>query len=66
MKMLMLNSAQVITKTQLLDNICEDTPDCTDSSLKIHISNIRKKLRDKGGKDYIESVWGIGFKLADE
>lgn len=63
MKMLMLNPEQVITKSQLLDSICEDTPDCTDSSLKIHISNIRKKIRDISGNDYIESVWGIGFRL---
>ena len=36
-----------------------------ESSLKVHISNLRKKLRDAGHKDYIESVWGIGFKLMD-
>ena len=26
-------------------------------------SNLRKKLRTAGGRDYIESVWGIGFTL---
>ena len=34
-----------------------------ESSLRVHISNLRKKLRDTGGRDYIESVWGIGFKM---
>ena len=63
LKMLMQNPSQVITKSLLLDRISEDTPDCTESSLKIHVSNLRKKLRDIGGKDYIEAVWGIGFKL---
>ncbi len=37
-----------------------------ESSLKTHISHLRAKLREAGGKDYIESVWGIGFKLTDE
>lgn len=63
LKLLMLNPTQVITKSLMLDRISEDTPDCTESSLKIHISNLRKKLRDISGKDYIEAVWGIGFKM---
>lgn len=66
LKMLMLNPTQVITKSMMLERISEDTPDCTESSLKMHISNLRKKLRGAGGEDYIESVWGIGFKLRTE
>lgn len=63
LKLLMQNPSQVMTKTLLLERIGEDTPDCTESSLKIHISNLRKKLREVSGGEYIESVWGIGFKL---
>ena len=63
LKLLMQNARQVVAKTVILDRISEDTPDCTESSLKQHISNLRKKLRDAGGQDYIEAVWGIGFKL---
>lgn len=63
LKLLMKNPAQVITKSLLLDRISQDTPDCTESSLKMHISHLRKKLRDVSSKDYIEAVWGIGFKL---
>ena len=66
LKILMQNPTQVISKSLLLDRISEDTPDCTESSLKMHISNLRKKLRDVSGKDYIEAVWGIGFKLKVE
>ena len=65
LKLIMQNPKQVIAKSVMLDRISEDTPDCTESSLKQHISNLRKKLRDAGGRDYIESVWGIGFKLAE-
>ena len=64
LKLLMRNPGQVIAKAVILERITEDTPDCTDSSLKQHISNLRRKLREAGGKDYIEAVWGIGFKLA--
>lgn len=65
LKLLMQNPNQVITKSVMLDRISMDTPDCMESSLKVHISNLRKKLRDVNGKDYIEAVWGIGFKLSD-
>ena len=63
LKYLMQNSTRAVSKSQLLDHISIDTPDCTESSLKIHVSNLRRKLRDASGKDYIEAVWGIGFKL---
>ena len=64
LKLLMANPVQVITKSRLLEEIGLDTPDCTESSLKTHVSNLRKKLRDAGAGDCIESVWGIGFKMA--
>ncbi len=63
LKLLMSNPAQVVTKSRLLEEIFPDTPDCTERSLKTHISNLRKKLRDAGAGDCIESVWGIGFKM---
>ena len=66
LKLLMRNPGQVLAKSVLLDRIAEDTPDCTENSLKTHISNLRGKLRDTSGKDYIEAVWGIGFRLNPE
>lgn len=63
LKLLMQNPSQVITKSVMPDRISEDTPDCVESSLKVHVSNLRKKLKDVNGKDYIEAVWGIGFKM---
>lgn len=66
LKLLMENPRQVITRTVILDRISEDTPDCTESSLKVHVSNLRKKLRQATGRDYIEAVWGIGFKLKND
>ncbi len=64
LKLLIRNPEQVIAKSVILDRISEDTPECTERSLKQHVSNLRKKLHDACGKDYIEAVWGIGFKLS--
>ena len=64
-KLLMQNPRQVITKSQLLEQLSMDTPDCVESSLKVHVSNLRRKLREAGAGEVIEAVWGIGFKLAE-
>lgn len=66
LKLLLANPNRVIAKSVLLDRISLDTPDCTERSLKQHISNLRRKLQDASGVDYIETVWGIGFKLAEQ
>lgn len=63
LKLLMQNSHTPVGKTTILEKISYDTPDCTERSLKQHISNIRYKLKAVNGKDYIEAVYGIGFKL---
>ncbi len=65
LKLLMQNPKQAIAKSIILDRISLDTPDCTDSSLKQHISNLRHKLREAGAQGYIEAVWGIGFRLTN-
>lgn len=64
LKLLMENPSQVLAKSVLLDRISRDTPDCTERSLKQHISNLRKKIQDVSGIDPIETVWGIGFRLS--
>lgn len=66
LKLLIKNKNNVVTKSVILDEISLDTPDCMESSLKVHISNLRKKLRGANGRDCIESVWGIGFKINAE
>ncbi len=65
LKHLLLNLNQVITKNKLLDLISVDTEDCDENSLRVHISNLRKKIRDYTEDEYIESIWGIGFKIKD-
>ncbi len=65
LKLLMQNPTQIITKSRLPDRISEDTPDCTENSLKTHISHLRAKLRGETDKEYIEAVWGIGFKMKE-
>lgn len=63
LKLLMLSEGAPVGRTTILDKIAFDTPDCTERSLKQHISNIRKKLMTADNCDHIEAIYGIGFKL---
>lgn len=65
LKQLLINNGQVITKNRLLELIILDTEDCDENSLRVHISNLRKKIRDYSDVEYIESIWGIGFKIGE-
>lgn len=65
LKHLLLNPNQVITKNKLLDLISMDTEDCDENSLRVHISNLRRKIREYTENEYIESIWGIGFKMKE-
>lgn len=65
LKQLLLNTKEVVTKSKLLELISIDTLDCDENSLRVHISNIRKKIREYTDKEYIESVWGVGFKIKE-
>ncbi len=66
LRLLMANPGQVVTKSILTERISQDTPDGVENSLKVHISNLRRKLRERSGRDYIEAVWGIGFKMRQD
>ena len=65
LKLFLQNPNKVFSKSQILDKISSNTPDCTDGSLKVHVGNLRSKLRELCGREFLVSVWGIGFKLGD-
>ncbi len=62
----MENPKKVFSKSAVLDYIENYVPDGEESSVSVHISNLRKKLEEASGESYIETVWGIGFRFAKE
>lgn len=63
LKELLLNKDRVISKSNLLDVLSNYDTYIDEDSLRVHISNIRRKIRKYTNNEYIESVWGIGFKI---
>jgi DNA-binding response OmpR family regulator len=64
----MSNKNRVVTKESLIDHFWENGYDQTASNdlIYAHIKNLRHKILEKGGNDYIRTVYGIGYKLSDQ
>jgi DNA-binding response OmpR family regulator len=62
LELFMGNPKKVFTKANLYRSIWNDEFYGDDNTVNVHISKIRTKL----GGDYIQTVWGIGFKLQEE
>ena len=57
---------RVFTKQQIYEAVWQEAYAVEDKTITVHISNIRAKLRPSGTDSYIQTVWGIGFKLAED
>ncbi len=55
---------KVFTKQQIYEAVWQEEYAIEDKTINVHISNIRAKLRPSGTDSYIQTVWGIGFKLS--
>ncbi len=55
---------KVFTKQQIYEAVWQEDCAIEDKTINVHISNIRAKLRPSGTDSYIQTVWGIGFKLS--
>ena len=56
---------RVFTRQQIYEAVWQEAYAVEDKTITVHISNIRAKLRPSGTDAYIQTVWGIGFKLAE-
>ncbi|MCX4268157.1 MAG: response regulator transcription factor [Lachnospiraceae bacterium] len=57
------NPKRVFTKQMIYEYAWGEEYLAEDKSINVHISNIRSKLKKSGTDTYIQTVWGIGFKL---
>ncbi|MDO4317966.1 MAG: response regulator transcription factor [Lachnospiraceae bacterium] len=62
--LLMENPGRTCTKSRIYDSVWDDENSADDNTLNVHISKLRKKLRECSPEaDYIETVWGVGYRL---
>ncbi|MBO0994634.1 response regulator transcription factor [Bacillus sp. SD088] len=63
-ELLVKNPTRVFTKQDLYEFAWEDMYIGEDKTITVHISNIRHKIRNHTEETYIDTVWGIGFRLS--
>ena len=65
---LVINKNRLLTKQSIAEHLWGDYMDAADSFDFVyqHIKNIRKKIGQAGGKDYIHTVYGVGYKFKEE
>lgn len=56
---------KVFTKQELFRAAWNEDCVVEEKAVNVHVSNIRGKLKPTGTDGYLETVWGIGFKLAE-
>lgn len=61
------NKGKVISKNAIAEHLWGDGIDMADNFdfIYSHIKNIRKKLMEAGGNDYIQAAYGMGYKFTD-
>lgn len=64
LELLLSHPNKVFSKQDIYDYAWDDIYIGEDKTINVHISNIRKKLKEVSSEEYIETVWGIGFRLA--
>ena len=62
-ELLMTNPRKAFTKQEIFFAVWGEQYFTDDKAINVHISHIRSKLQGTGTEDYIQTVWGIGFKL---
>ena len=59
------NKNRVISKSAIVEHLWQDNIDESDTYnfLYTHIKNLRKKIMEKGGADYIQTIYGMGYNF---
>ena len=65
MELLLEHPGRVFSKNEIYEYAWEEYYIGEDKTINVHISNIRQKLKKATDVEYIETVWGLGFKLAE-
>lgn len=63
-ELLLRHPGQVFSKNEIYEYAWDDYYIGEDKTINVHISNIRQKIKKVTDIEYIETVWGLGFKLA--
>ena len=65
LRYLMLHAGQVLTPERLLEHVWDEQADPFTNTVRVTISNLRRKLEGAGNSQPIATVNGVGYRLAE-
>lgn len=65
LRLLMENPNKVFSRGNLFESVWESEFLGDDNTVNVHVSNLRSKIAKADEEEYIQTVWGIGFKLKE-
>lgn len=65
LEVMLEHPGQIFSKARLFETVCREDYISGDNTIHVHISNIRKKLGSVSDSEYIETVYGMGYRLID-
>ncbi len=62
-----INKNRVLTKEAIAEHLWNDNIDLADNFdfIYTHLNNIRRKIKSKGGSNYIKTIYGMGYKFTN-
>lgn len=63
LELLVENPHKLFSKANLFESIWRENYMDDDNIIKVHMSNIRSKIKEYDPEEYIETVWGMGYRL---
>jgi DNA-binding response OmpR family regulator len=61
----MLHAGEVLSAERLLEHVWDEHADPFTNTVRVTVSNLRRKLRESGAEDAIETVVGAGYRLVE-
>ena len=65
LRLLLSNPNKIFSRSNIFDSLWEDGGNYDDNAVKVPMSNLRSKLAAQDTEEYVETVWGMGYRLAN-
>ena len=63
LELMLRNPKKLFSKANLFESVWEEVYYSEDNTIKVHMSNLRNKIKQYDEEEYIETVWGMGYRL---
>lgn len=63
LELMLQNPTKLFSKANLFESVWNEEYFSEDTTLKVHMSNIRTKIKQYDEEEYIETIWGMGYRL---